>query len=1164
MKSPRLCLALLLLGWLAMYAPLQAQTFYGSVVGTVTDSSGGAMADAKISLVNVGTSDRRVAQTDGSGNYQFVNIPPGQYRVEVEKSGFRRFIRENITVEVQSAVRIDVGMQVGDVSQTIEVTALSPLLQTENASLGQVVEARKVLEMPLNGRNVFSLVSLVPGVVPGGQSGTTPTGQNPFAWANFQIGGGQSNQSASYIDGAPNNASYVNLTMLVPTQDAVQEFRVQTNNLGPEFGRLAGGAINLTTKSGTNNIHGAAYEYFRNRILNANTFFNNRAGVKRPAFSQNQFGVNLGGPIRKDKTFFFGSYEGFRLRQGQSYVFSVPTDAMRGGNFADFRNASGAMIPIYDPLTTCGRLNNPACPVSGTGTEVISRTPFAGNVIPAARIDRAARVLTELWGRANSPGLPFTAVNNFTSNASVGGDNDQYNGRVDHTFSDKQRLFVRYTFWKNLNLPIDPYNTKTCVDRCTEVMNTNQAVIGDTYSLNPTTFLDLRLSYSRFHYDRTALTAGYDLTQLGWPAALNNQVSFRVQPIPIVTGYNGVFGTNGTGSTIFARNDVYSIMPSMTKIMGTHTLKFGGEWRRLTHNYYQQNNPSGSFNFDALMTSVNPLAAAGTGNGFASFLLGMGSGGGLTHNNFVAGQMIYRGYYAGDQWQISSKLTLNYGLRWEQMGPWSERFDRLVVLLPNAENGLNGRGGLSIKGRFGLVNSPDNPSRNNNELRNVFSPRFGLAYRITQKMVFRAGYGIFFLPNDVAFNTAPNIDISNAYTTPYLGTTDGSLTPADRLSNPFPNGIIQAPGRSQNIQQLFYGQGVSAPYFNDPRAYTQQWNIDVQREFFGGVAVDVAYAGSKGTHLPGPNQALNQLPESFLSQGATLLQQVANPFLGAVQLGALAQPTVSRAQLLRPYPQYTGYNIVAPMNRNSIYHSAQVKVEKRFAQGASILGSYTFAKLISDTDTLTAWLEPGGGLGVQNWYNIRAERSVANYDVPHRAVISFIYDLPFGKSKKFLANTGTGMDRIVGGWGVNGVSTYQSGFPLIMSMAVNTTNSQGGGQRPNSTGSSAKLEGSAQSRLTGWFNTSAFTATPSFTFGNVARSLTDVRSHGIANYDFTIFKNTKLTERFGLQFRTEVFNLFNRVQFGYPGTALGNPQFGVISGQYNNPRLVQFALRLQF
>src|SRR5262249_48028223 len=361
--------------WLLWTATAFGQTFYGSIVGTVADASGGAVPAATVTLLNLGTADRRTMASDETGNYQFVNLVPGQYRIEVEKPGFRRFSRDPITVEVQSVVRIDIPMQVGDVSQTVEVTVQTPLLQTEHASLGQVVESRKVLEMPLNGRNVFGLVALVPGVVPGGQSGTTPTGTNPFAWGNYQIGGGQSNQSAAYIDGAPINASYANLTALVPTQDEIQEFRVQTNNLGPEFGRLAGGAINLTTKSGTNSFHGSTYEFFRNRVLNANTFFNNKGGVQRPAFSQNQYGANLGGPIVKDKTFFFYSWEGFRLRQGASYTYTVPTDAMRAGDFS----AIGA---IYDPLTTCGRFGNPACARDANGNEIITRQQFPDNKIP--------------------------------------------------------------------------------------------------------------------------------------------------------------------------------------------------------------------------------------------------------------------------------------------------------------------------------------------------------------------------------------------------------------------------------------------------------------------------------------------------------------------------------------------------------------------------------------------------------------------------------------------------------------------------------------------------------------------------------------------------------------------------------------------------------------
>jgi len=881
---------------------------------------------------------------------------------------------------------------------------------------------------------------------------------------------------------------------------------------------------------------------------------------------QNQYGANLSGPIWKDKTFFFFGWEGFRLRQGISYVYSVPTDAMRSGDFSNVRNAAGAVIPIYDPLTTCGRFNNAPCARDASGNEIITRQQFPGNVIPQNRLDPAARVLTNLWGRANGPGNQFTNVNNFTANASVGGNNDQYNARVDHNFSDKHHFFGRYTYWTNLNLPIDPYQTNTCVDRCTEIFNNNQAVLADTYSITPTFLTDIHLSYTRFSYDRSALTAGYDLTQLGWPASLNNQVIFRVVPLPNVTGYNGVFSTSGTGSTIIDRNDLYSLAPNATKIWGAHTIKFGAEFRRSTHNYYQQNNPSGTFNFDALMTSANPFSPAGTGNGFASFLLGYGTGGGVTQNALVAGQILYRGYYVGDQWLVTPKLTVNYGLRFEQMGPWSERYDRLSVLLPSVPNEIGKSLGIGVTGKLGLVNSPDSPSRNNQKLGNLSSPRLGIAYRLNEKTVFRTGYGIFYLPSSVRWNLAPNNDPLNAYTIPFNGTLDASLTPQDVLRNPFPSGLVPPPGRSPNVQQLFIGQGITSAIYDDPYGYAQQWNFDVQRELPAGMALSVAYAGSKGTHLPGPNQQIDQLPPEFMALGSKLQDQVPNPFYGTATIGPLAQPRVAYGQLLRPFPQYNGVSMSYPTNRNSIYHSAQVNLQKRFGRGGSIVGAYTWSKLISDTDTITGWLEPGGGAGnVQNNYNLRAERSLALYDTPHRAVISYIVDLPFGKGQPIGRDASGVLDRLISGWGINGVTTFQSGNPLpVSNVATNTSNSFGGGQRPNRTGISAQVDGSAQSKLNQWFNTSAFSLPAAFTFGNSARTMPDVRSHGINNFDFTMFKNTKITERTGLQFRAEIFNLFNRVRFAYPGTTLGTPQFGVVSGQYNDPRLVQFALRLIF
>jgi len=1135
--------------------PLQAQTFYGSVVGNVADSNGAVVPNARILLINLGTSERRTLETDTDGNFKFVNLVPGNYRVELEKAGFKRLTREPVVVEVQSAVRLDLTLQIGDVTQVVEVTAQTPLIQPETTSLGQIVDSRKVQEMPLNGRNVLNLVSLVPGVVPQGQSMQNPTGTNIFAWGNYQIGGGAANQSATFIDGASVNVSYVNLTSLVPTQDAIQEFRVQTNNLSSEFGRFTGGVINLTSKSGTNLYHGSAYEFLRNKVLNANTFFNNRSHIGRPAFTQNQFGGNVGGPVLKEKLFFFFSYEGFRQRQGQSFLFSVPTEAMRNGDF------SALTARIYDPLTTCGRLGNPACAKDANGADIITRQPFADNKIPANRLDPTAKILSNLWAKPNLPGTVF----NYATNASIGGNNDQINVRMDYNLSEKQRLFGRYTRWSNLSLPIDPYKTQTYIDRGPETFVTHQLVLADTYTFSQNTIADFRIGWLRFIYDRTPESLGVDLTSFGWPASLNRQVAFQHIPTPCVQGYTDVFCTNGTGSTIIARNDNQSFAASLTRITGRHTLKFGGEARRLPHNYAQSNNPSGFFNFNNLFTAVNPFAPAGTGIGFASFMLGYGADGNINTPALVAGMQRYQGYFINDTFQVNRRLTLNYGLRWELPSPWTERFDRLVVFQPDVQNPLTRATSLAPRGNVALVNSPDRSDRSLEERHwKLFAPRLGFSYRFAEKTVVRGGYGIFYLPNDVAFSTAPNGSPVNTLATPWVSTIDGSVTPVERLSNPFPHGILQPPGKSSNYQNILLGQALTLPLDSHPYGYNQQSNLSIQHKLKEGTLVEIAYARAKGTHLPA-NQQLDQLPVEFLSQGTRLQEQVTNPFFGLITAGPLAARTVARGQLLRPFPQFNGVTQASIANRDSIYHSMQLKVERRFRAGGSLLGSYTWAKFITNTDTLTGWLEASGPGGVQNNYDLRNERSLASFDVPHRLVISYVLDLPFGRGQKLLGSLSGPADKLLSGWGVNGVYTAQSGFPLRFGTAANLTNSFGGGSRPNVVaGCDPQLSGSAQSRLNRWFDTSCYAPPAAFTFGTASRVDPKLRAHGINNFDFALFKRTKLTERIGLEFRSEFFNLFNRVQFGFPGQALGNPQFGIVSSQLNNPRLAQFALRLIF
>jgi len=1141
-------------------SPIYSQTSSGSIVGTVTDASGAALANTPVQLANLGTNEKRTETTNADGLYQFLNILPGQYSVTVEKTGFKRLVRSPVAVETQTTSRIDLALQLGDVSQTIEVTAQTPLLQPESSSLGQVVDQRKTTELPLNGRNPLNLVALVPSVVPQGGSMSNPNGQNPFAWGNYQIGGGMANQSMVWLDGSPVNGSYINITALIPTQDSLQEFKVATNNLSPEYGRFAGGVVNFTTKSGTNEVHGSAYEFLRNKDLNANNFFNNRAGITRPAFTQNQFGVNMGGPIYipkvydgRNKTFFFFNYEGFRLRQGESFTETVPTAVERGGDLSALAASQGKNI--YDPLST--------------NTTTGARTQFTGNVIPTSRINPTSLKFLNLYPLPNAAGNA-QGVGNWVGNASVGGNQNETVVRIDQNVSDKQHISARYTYWGNLNLPIDPLKNGVCQDRCTETFNTNNFVFNDTYSFSPTTIMDIHLSYQRFDYNRIPETLGYDVTQLGLPASLNSQVVFRDLPVPVINGFdtNNTFGSQGAGSVIIDRNDNYRAAGTLTKITGNHTLRFGGEFMRMTHNYVQTNTPTGIFSFNPDFTAANAFnTGANPGLGLATFLLGYPSSGSVSSPALVAGQQFYPAVFGNDDWHVTPKLTLNLGVRWEHSGPWTERFDRLSFFNPTQNNQVLAAKGINVPGNVDLVNSTNDSYRSNIYPNwHQFAPRVGMAYQIGQKSVVRAGYGMFWLPNDVAWDYSPNNDPVNSYTTNYLSSVITGI-PASNLSNPFPNGVIGPPGRNPSYAQTLLGSNINESELNNKYGYAQQWNADLQHEFGTGFLVDVAYGGAKGTHLPIDSPQINQLPDQYLSLGNSLLTNVANPYYPNITAAGspLSQSTVHLGQLLRPYPEYNSLQFAGEGIGNSTYESLQVKAEKRFSGGNSILVAYTHAKLISDTDTITGWLENGGTGGVQDWNNRKLEKSLASFDTPDRLVVSYVLDIPLGKGRRYMANANRLVQATLGGWGVLGVTTIQTGFPLHFNTNNNNSNSFGGGQRPNViAGCNKTTSGSATQRLNDWFNINCFTQPAAFTFGDESRTDPNLRSAGIGNWDFSAFKSFPLKERLNLQFRAEFFNIFNRVQFSNPGQSLGSSSFGVVTSQANLPRLVQFAMRLNF
>jgi Carboxypeptidase regulatory-like domain len=1181
---------------------LKAQTTFGALDGSVTDASGAVVSGARVVLTNLGTSAASTITTGADGLYAFVNVEPGNYRLDVDKEGFKHFRRDPVVVQVAQKVHIDVPLQVGAQSQTVEVTAETPLLQPESASLGQVVEERKTNEIPLNGRNVFNLITLSPAAIAQGGSGGSQVGQNPFSWGNYQVGGSFGNESTEYVDGQPVNIGYINLPILIPDQDSISEFKVQYNNLGPEWGKFAGGVVNLSTKSGSNEYHGEAYEYLRNKDLNARPFF----APTNPPYVQNQFGGTFGGPVIKDHTFFFFAYDGYRQRASTVFTTTVPTVDERTGVFP-------ADTPIYDPLSVSA-----ACANGVTGASC-ARTQFPSNTIPTSEINPAAALELKY---IPMPTNPSVETNNFTRAAASGGNTNQYVARVDQNLTPSQHIFARYNFFNLLDLPTDPFGTGLCADRCAETYQTNAAVINYSYSIKPDVILNLVGSGSRFHYLRSPTNSSFDLTQYGWPTAYNSEVpaAARSPFTPCFTPQDPTVTCSQGQSFITDHDTQFDFSPSLTWIKGRHAFVFGGQLIETYDNYAQTNIASGAFAFDGSWTTSNALAGGTGGSSFADFLLGYGLNQSTVFNhNFgeaqipalVAQKETYRGFYFGDTWRVTSKLTVNYGLRYDLPGPWSERHGWSTYWDPSAVNRtvtgcINTNG--PCQGDIFLVGTGIDPTRNPLPLpKHEFMPRIGVAYSPDQKTVFRAGYGVFYIPNWLSFNGNPSNDPINLASTLWVATTNAGLTPASTLTATncaftagSPSGTLTCPtngpfgptistplGRG-DVSAFDAGQNpTESPYVSFKPGYVQQFNVDIQRELPGGIFIDAAYAGSRGVHLPNPTATeINQIPDSFIAQAqaqenaglpVTIATKVQNPLQGITGVSSLnptANPMILAGQLDRPYPQYGNLSLDPDSCCNSNYNSFQLTVHKRFKNGGSFLAAYTNEKLITNSDTLTTWLETGVG-EVQDWNNLRGERSVSSQDVPQRLVLSYVYDLPFGRGQRYMSGVSGPADKLISGWGVDGVTTFQRGFPLPLTYGGSTSLSSAGfgigTLRPDViAGCDRTQRGSGLAgSLASWFNTSCFAPPPDWGFGNESRVDPVLRGAGINNWDFALFKTTNFgpENRLGIQFRTEFFNTFNRVQFGPPSTACcsaNNPAFGVVSSQLNNPRLIQFALKFLF
>lgn len=1122
-----------------------AQQITGTVTGAVSDTSGAAVDSAQVQLSNGATGLIRTGTSDPEGNFRFLQLPAGTYAIRVSKTGFKAFQREAIVVEADRSLAVPVSLELGTVSEVVDVKGGADLLEPNTSSLGTTLNTRTVEDLPLNGRNPLGLANLVPTVQGIGYFG----GQVLSAWRlqAVSIGGGPSLLNAYLVDGVVADKA-IGGTLNFPTVEGTQELRVITNAMPAEFGRTGGGIISTVTKSGTNQYHGNAFEFLQNSALNANNFFSNAQNKPRPTSRWNQFGGTLGGPIKSNKLFFLATYEGYRQNSVNQLTTTSPTLLERAGDFSQTRTSTGTLISIYDPYSTRADPNNPG---------KFIRDALPGNRIPTARINPVGAALLADYPVPNQPGLPFTNAQNLFLQAPGPIDRNNVTGKVDWLPTAGSRLAFRYT-WDSLHWQFPRYwDTPAVAYGVLVQIPRNSAALNYTNAISSTFLVEANVGFVRENERNRAPSDGYDITKLGFPQSLkqagqvNDAATGRYVNVTVgdmCVGVSGCSygGSGGNGDPALTE----SARVSATKFAGAHSLKAGFEWRWAAINYFGRNCAFGCYSFDRGFTQgPNPqVASATSGYGPASLLLGTPASATATLAQSATNSGRYWALFLQDDWKVTQKLTLNLGLRWEYERPWTDRYNVLSSFDPGVRSTVAGStlvGGLIFPG----VNGVERLAWNGHP--NHFGPRFGFAYRTTSKLVLRGGIGVIYIPVFPQPAALPNTGFST--NTTMASSLNGGLTPNDTLTNPFPNGLV-APSGSSLGAATGIGTSIVGQLRDINPGYTVQWNFTAQYQPWNNWLVEAAWVGNHGVDLLGFDRNLNQISDANLALGsAALSSSVANPFKSIIGTGPLSAPTITRYQSLLPFPQYTGVNAGYSFSGNSIYHALTLKVEKRLSNGLSVLGAYTFSKLIDDGINLTQ-VRPGGATttGLQDWGNLRLERSRSAQDVPQRLVISTVYDLPFGKT----GNTFTRF--LIGGWQVNGIATFQSGLPIALTYGGTDAN------RPNVVyGVSDKAENQT---LNTWFNTAAFSIPAAYTRGNISRTLPDINSDGLVNLDFSVLKTMLVREPLSIQFRAEAFNLTNTPTFAAPGSTVGSALFGVVTATSfsPSPRQIQFGLKLMF
>lgn len=1129
----------------AMAAAL-AQDFRATVQGRVTDQSGAVVRGARIAAVNSETGSSYATESNDTGAYSLPALPPGRYTLSVELTGFKRFVREGLVLELQARPQVDVVLEPGDVTSSVSVTAEAPLLETSSASRGGVITGQTLVDLPLNGRNAFALAALEPGInfTARGQASTFLRTTANAGFSSFTFSGGQLRSNESILDGVPNTGTD-GVVQYVPSVDATSEFKVQTNSFDAEYGRFTGGVINAAIRSGTNQLHGTLFNFTRNSVWNARDPF----AATIPQFGYNLFGGSIGGPVwipkvynGRNRTFFFFNYEGSREGVPRANVATVPSLLERQGDFSQSLVRSGSTIvpvTIYDPLTT-----------RASGSTFV-RDPFPGNRIPDSRIDPIARRLMNLYALPNAPGDAI-GTNNFQLSFKDPVFDNGYVMKFDHRFSDRHAVFFRYS-WREFG--VDRQGTfKNAVTGDIDRRKAPGVAFDDTFTLNPTTVLNFRYGLARFTTFSQSDNLGYDMAGLGFSPSFVAQLPFTA--IPQITVSNGITGLSGANKLSRGAEDSHTLRGSISKSISRHTLKSGLEFRLLNSNVGSLgSNAAGAFSFDQVFTrGPNPqVAGVNLGHGLASFLLGYPASGSVANNAATADRTSYWGLFIHDDWRVSSKLTLNLGLRYEWEGPYTERYNRLnrgfdaataspiaaaaranYAASPIAEvpaSSFNVNGGFLFAGVGGVPRSLANIDRNN------VAPRLGAAYQLAGKTVLRGGYGIFYGASTQTGEFRNGFSV----TTPYVASIDGNNTPANTLRNPFPQGLQVPVGSSQGLLTQV-GQAVGFTSTDRRQPFSHQYSVGLQHELPWNTLFDISYVGTQSRDLP-VTQAANAIPEqfraaaeqTFFATGRNPLNDtVNNPFFGVITTGPLSGRTTTRGQLLRPFPHFTGISAESQPIGRGRYDALQLKATRRFAAGFSLTASYAFTKQLDQVRFL-------------NDQDPAPVKEIAEFDIPNRFVLSSAIELPFGPGKAFLSGTSGLMARLIEGMQVNVLYQAQSGVPLTISGA-------------ESTGKSAKLD-SGEKTIQRWFDTTAFRQRQGVELVRTSR-LPDVRSAGKNNFDLSFFKTTRLSEAVKLQFRAEAFNALNRPEWSSPNTAFGNAQFGQVTSTNTFARQLQLALKL--